>query len=129
MNRKEDFKLKFYNVIYKSIYLEEAENIVTVTPFLNKELAMNYIKREIKEIKKEVDEDKIEDYCVEETEDSYERYLAGRSAEDSVSIYIEENDFYDEKELLQEEQELKQKKEDEKENENTEKNKEADYDI
>lgn len=90
---------------------------------------MNYIKREIKEIKKQVDEDEIEDYCIEETEDSYERYLAGRSAEDSVSIYIEENDFYDEKELLQEEQELKQKKENEKENENTEKNKEADYDI
>ncbi|MCI8548122.1 MAG: hypothetical protein HFJ38_04450 [Bacilli bacterium] len=121
--------MKFYNVIYESIYLEKAENIVTVTPFLNKDLAMNYIKREIKEIKKQVAKDEIEDYCIEETEDSYERYLDGRSSEDSVSIYIKESDFYDEKELLQEKQEIEQEKEDEKENENTEKNKETEYDI
>ncbi len=121
--------MKFYNVIYKSIYLYEGKNTVIVTPFLNKDLAISHIKRQIREIKKQIAEDKTEYYCVEETEESYERYLDGRSSEDSVSIYIEESEFYDAKELLQEEQKLKQKKKDEKENEYTQENKETDYDI
>ena len=45
----------------------------------------------------------MEDYCVDEKEDFYERYLDGRSMEDSVSIYLEEDESYDEIESLQKE--------------------------
>lgn len=51
----------------------------------------------------------MEDYCVDEKEDFYERYLDGRSMEDSVSIYLEEDESYDEIEL--QEEKLRQQKE------------------
>ncbi|CDE25325.1 unknown [Clostridium sp. CAG:440] len=92
--------MKIYKVIYSSIYLEEGDKTTDVKVFLSKDVALNYIKKQIKEIKKEVDD--LEDYCVEETENSYERYLDGRSAEDSVEIWLEEDEFYDEIELLEE---------------------------
>jgi len=92
--------MRIYRVIYSSIYLEEGENIINVKTFLNKDLALNYIKKKIKEIKNQVED--LDDYCVEETEDSYERYLNGRSMEDSVAIWLEEDEFYDELELLEE---------------------------
>ena len=92
--------MRIYRVIYSSIYLEEGENIINVKTFLNKDLALNYIKKKIKEIKNQVEY--LDDYCVEETEDSYERYLNGRSMEDSVAIWLEEDEFYDELELLEE---------------------------
>ena len=92
--------MRIYRVIYSSIYLEEGENIINVKTFLNKDLALNYIKKKIKEIKNQVED--LDDYCVEETEDSYERYLNGRSMEDSVAIWLEEDEFYEELELLEE---------------------------
>lgn len=92
--------MRIYRVIYSSIYLEEGENIINVKTFLNKDLALNYIKKKIKEIKNQVED--LDDYCVEETEDSYERYLNGHSMEDSVAIWLEEDEFYDELELLEE---------------------------
>lgn len=92
--------MRIYRVIYSSIYLEEGENIINVKTFLNKDLALNYIKKKIKEIKNQVED--LDDYCVEETEDSYERYLNGRSMEDSVAIWLEGDEFYDELELLEE---------------------------
>lgn len=92
--------MRIYRVIYSSIYLEEGENTINVKTFLNKDLALNYIKKEIKEIKKQVED--LDDYCVEETEDSYERYLNGRSMEDFVAIWLEEDEFYDELELIEE---------------------------
>ena len=75
--------MKIYKVIYSSVYIEGGENTVDVKVFLNKDVALKFIKRQIKEIKKEVDD--LEDYCVDEKEDFYERYLDGRSMEDSVS--------------------------------------------
>lgn len=92
--------MRIYRVIYSSIYLEEGENIINVKTFLNKDLALNYIKKKVEEIKNQVED--LDDYCVEETEDSYERYLNGRSMEDSVAIWLEEDEFYDELELLEE---------------------------
>ena len=92
--------MRIYRVIYSSIYIEEGENIINVKTFLNKDLALNYIKKKIKEIKNQVED--LDGYCVEETEDSYERYLNGRSMEDSVAIWLEEDEFYDELELLEE---------------------------
>ncbi len=100
--------MKFYRVIYKSVYLEEGESIVEVHTFQNKNLALNYLKRTIEEIKKQVED--LENYCVEEDEKSYERYLEGRSSEDDVAIWIEDGEFYDEKEL-QEEQLIQNKSE------------------
>ena len=92
--------MKIYKVIYSSVYIEGGENTVDVKVFLNKDVALEFIKRQIKEIKKEVDD--LEDYCVDEKEDFYERYLDGRSMEDSVSIYLEEDESYDEIELQEE---------------------------
>ena len=92
--------MKIYKVIYSSIYLESGENTVDVKVFLSKDLALNYIKNQIKEIKEEVDN--LEDYCIDEKEDSYERYLDGREMEDSVAIWLKEDDFYDEIELQEE---------------------------
>ena len=97
--------MKFYRVIYKSIYVEGGEDNVEVKTFKNKELAMNYLKRKIEYSKQDIEED--EEYVIEESETSYERYLDGYASQDSVSIWIEEDDFYDEKELL-EEQEIEQ---------------------
>ena len=73
---------------------------MNVKSFLNKDLVLNSIKKKIREIKTLVAD--LDDYCVEETEDSYERYLNGRSMEDSVAIWLEEDEFYDELELLEE---------------------------
>ena len=97
--------MKIYKVIYSSVYIEGGENTVDVKVFLNKDVALKFIKRQIKEIKKEVDD--LEDYCVDEKEDFYERYLDGRSME--VSIYLEEDESYDEIEL--QEEKLRQQKE------------------
>lgn len=79
--------MKIYRVIYKSILMDEGEDLVEVKTFLDRNLALDYIKRQIMKIKKEVED--LEDYHVEEDESSYERYLDGRSMEDSVSIWLE----------------------------------------
>ena len=65
--------MKIYRVIYKSILMDEGEDLVEVKTFLDRNLALDYIKRQIMEIKKEVED--LEDYHVEEDESSYERYL------------------------------------------------------
>ena len=65
--------MKFYRVIYKSVYLEEGESIVEVHTFQNKDLALNYLKRTIEEIKKQVED--LENYCVEEDEKSHGRWI------------------------------------------------------
>lgn len=98
--------MKIYRVIYHSVYLDEGENSVTVRTFLNKENALQYIRNEIIEIKKQVED--LQDYCVEESDDYYERYLDGRSSEDSVSIWLEDDETYDEV-FLQREQDKKDK--------------------
>lgn len=99
--------MKIYRVIYSSLYMDEGENVTEVKTFLNKENALNYIKKQIVEIKKQVED--LDDYCVDEDAVSYERYLSGRSFEDSVSIRLEEDETYDEK-FLQEERTLENEK-------------------
>lgn len=104
--------MKFYRVIYKSVYVEGGEDNVEVKTFLNKNLAKNYLRRMIEYSKQDVEETNLEDYNIEETENSYERYLDGYASQDNVSIWLEEADFYDELEL-QEEQKLANEKENE----------------
>lgn len=96
--------MKFYRVIYKSVYVEGGEDIVEVKTFLNRELAIHYLQRKIAYSKQDVDEDKVEDYHIEESETSYERYLDGYASQDNTSIWLEEDDFYDELELEKEQE-------------------------
>ena len=70
--------MKIYRVIFKCTDLDEYYNAVTITTFQNKELAEQYLKEKI------------------ETENCYERFLDDRVMEDSVSIYLEEDETYDE---------------------------------
>lgn len=48
--------MKIYRVIYKSILMDEGEDLVEVKTFLDRNLALDYIKRQIMEIKKEVED-------------------------------------------------------------------------
>ena len=101
--------MQIYRVIYTDVYLDNDLDIVEVKTFLNKDLAISYIKRKISKLKEGVDGDE-KDYHIEETENFYDRYIDGRYFEDHVSIWLEEDTFYDELEL-QEEQKLKNEKE------------------
>ncbi len=88
--------MKIYRIIFKCIDIEEMDDTITVTTFFNKDNATNYIKDRIKELKEEEQELDMEDYCVEEDENSYERYLSGRSMESSIAIWLEEDNTLDE---------------------------------
>lgn len=102
--------MKIYRVIYESIDVDEYDNTIRVTTFLNKNLATKYIEDRIKELKEQMKELDSEDYRVEESENYYERYLDGRAMEESVSIWLEEDNTYDEI-VLQEEQKMQNEKE------------------
>lgn len=96
--------MTFYRVIYKSVYVEGGEDIVEVKTFLNRELAINYLKRKISHSKEDVEDYELEQYHVEESEESYERYLDGYASQDNTSIWLEEDNFYDEIELKKEQE-------------------------
>jgi len=98
--------MKIYRVVYNSIYIDGGENKIIITTFLNKENALRYYKERLNEIKKEEEELEMDDYCVDEENTSYERYLDERSMEDSVGLWIEEDDTYDEL-VLQKQQDEK----------------------
>ena len=93
---------KVYKVITKTIYANEDISSVYVKVFLSKKLAINYLKRQIEFAKKDLEDYELKDYYIEENETSYERYLEGYSSQDRVSIWMEEDCFYDEKELAEE---------------------------
>ncbi len=101
--------MKIYRVIFKSIDADECDNTVKITTFLNRDLAIKYLNNCIENLKKQVKELDLEDYCIVELKNYYERYLDGRAIEESVSIWLDEDETYDEK-FLQE----KQKSENEK---------------
>ncbi len=89
--------MKIYKVTYTSVYLDDGENLVSTTVFLDKDLALRFLQSEILKLKQQEKELDMEDYCIDEDETSYERYLDGRSMEDSVSIWLDEDETYDEK--------------------------------
>ncbi len=93
--------MKIYKVEYRNIYLKAGEDEVITTVFLDKTLALKYYEKEKEIIKKQEEELEMENYRIDETDTLYERYLSGRSNEDSISICIEEDETYDEK-MLQE---------------------------
>ena len=88
--------MKIYRVIFKSIDIDEADNTLIITTFQNRELAEQYLKERIEELKEQEEILKQDDYVTEERKNYYERYLNGRVMEDSVSIYLEEDETYDE---------------------------------
>lgn len=88
--------MKIYRVIFKSIDLDEADNTVIITTFQNRGLAEQYIKEKIDELKEQEEILVKDDYTTEERINYYERYLNSRKMENSVSIYLEVDETYDE---------------------------------
>lgn len=88
--------MKIYRIIFESVDIDESDNTIRVSTFFNRDNAVNYIKDKIKDLKDQEEELDMEDYCVDEDETSYERYLDGRAMEQSVSIWLEEDNTLDE---------------------------------
>lgn len=86
--------MKIYRVIFTSI--KELEYTVMIETFFNRENALRYYKEQLYDLKKQQEELDMEDYCIDENETSYERYLNGRAIEDTVFIWLEEDNTYDE---------------------------------
>lgn len=93
--------MKIYKVTYTSVCIDDGENLVSTTVFIDKNLALRFLKSEILKLKQQEKEFDMDDYCIDEDETSYERYLDGRSMEDSVSIWLDEDETYDEKMMKQ----------------------------
>lgn len=85
---------KIYKVTVNILCVEDCENLITSKIFTDKELAMKYY-RELIDEDKELEFNQ-EDYIIEEEECYYERYLEGYAAEDSISIWIEEDEICEE---------------------------------
>ncbi len=88
--------MKICRVIFTSIDIDESDHTVNVTTFFDKEKALAFYKEQLANLKEEQEELDMEDYCVDEDETSYERYLDGHYMEQSVSLWLEEDNTYDE---------------------------------
>lgn len=87
---------KIYKVISHYVYLDTGDNSIEVKVFIDEKLATEYYEKLVNEDKE--NDFEPEDYTVDEDKTSYERYLTGRSSEDSVSIYMQEDEICEEKE-------------------------------
>lgn len=85
---------KIYKVITIVLCQDDFENTVTVKVFTDEKLAKDYY-NELVDGAKDSDFD-LEDYTIDEDETSFERYLTGYASEDSLSIYIEEDEICEE---------------------------------
>lgn len=86
--------MKIYRVIFTSIDIDESDRTVNVTTFFNKDKALEFYKTQLDALKEQ--EEELEEYTIDENEESYERYLNGRAMEESISLYFEEDNTYDE---------------------------------
>lgn len=100
--------MKIYRVVFTSIDIDESDHTIIITTFFNKENALKYYKERLKDLKEQQKELDMDDYCVDEDKTSYERYLDGRSMEDSIGLWLEEDNTYDEL-VLQKQQDEKDK--------------------
>ena len=82
--------MKIYRVIFKSIDIDEGDNTVTVTTFVDEGLARSYFQRQKMNLKDQENELDMDNYTVDDDEESYERYLDHRYMEESVSLWLEE---------------------------------------
>lgn len=89
---------KIFKVIEHS--MDEMVSSIEVKLFDNKEAAMKLFQKKVKEIKENYKEE--EDYIIEEDSDSFDMYLDGYAVDDSISIYIEEDELIGEKVLVEE---------------------------
>ena len=93
-----ELKVKIYKVIHHSFYLEECEDYLDVKVFTDKDKAKEYMDSLIDDYtRQDMDSGNAEDLTVEKTDNSYERYLTERYAEDNVTILLEEDDLVMEK--------------------------------
>ena len=85
---------KIYKVITNILCQDDFENSIKVKVFTDDKLAFKYYK-DLVDGAKDCDLD-LEDYTVDEDDTSYERYLTGYASEDSLSIWIEEDEICEE---------------------------------
>lgn len=88
--------MKIYRIIFTSIDIDESDHTVRVTTFFDREKALRFYKEQLEDLKEQQEELDMDDYCIDEDETSYERYLDGRAMEQSVSLWFEEDNTYDE---------------------------------
>lgn len=88
--------MKIYRVVFTSIDIDESDHTVRITTFFDREKALKYYRELLEELKEQQEELDMDDYCIDEDETSYERYLDGRYMEQSVSLWFEEDKTYDE---------------------------------
>lgn len=88
--------MKIYRVIYESHDIDDADHTLNISTFFNKENAEKYLQECKESIKEQNEEFDLKDYTIEETEDSYEIYLTSRAFEQSVSVWLEEDETRDE---------------------------------
>ena len=88
--------MKIYRVVFTSIDIDESDHTVRITTFFDREKALKYYRELLEELKEQQEELDMDDYCIDEDETSYERYLDGRAMEQSVSLWFEEDNTYDE---------------------------------
>ena len=88
--------MKIYRIIFTSIDIDESDHTVRVTTFFDREKALRFYKEQLEDLKEQQEELDMDDYCIDEDETSYERYLDGRAMEQSVSLWLEEDNTYDE---------------------------------
>lgn len=88
--------MKIYRVIFESHDIDEADHTLNISTFFNKENAENYLQECKENLKEQNEELNLENYTIEETDDSYEMYLSGRQVEQGVSVWIEEDETQDE---------------------------------
>lgn len=105
--------MKIYRVIYSNFDIDTEIKTITIKTFLVKDIALKYLKQQIKETKEKIEDEDLDFYSIEETEESYRRHDHDSSVQDSVEIWLEEDNTYDEI-ILQLEQKLKDNKENEK---------------
>lgn len=88
--------MKIYRIVFTSIDIDESDHTVRVTTFFDREKALRFYKEQLEDLKEQQEELDMEYYCIDEDETSYERYLDGRAMEQSVSLWLEEDNTYDE---------------------------------
>ena len=88
--------MKIYRVIYESHDIDEADRTIYINTFFNKKNAEKYLKECIESIKEQNEEFDLDDYSIEETDDSYEICLAHREFEQGISVWLEEGETSDE---------------------------------
>ena len=95
-------------LLYEKISERHARSLLKLSRADQKKMLKEQ-QQEIKDLKSELDILDQEGYITEEEDNYYERYLDGYAIEDSVAIWLEEDDTYDEKMIK--EKAVKQEKE------------------